>query len=172
VIAASLVLTSHAHAASKTQLHHRQVRQVHSLHRYQGTLRFFRHHRFLRRSFPDVVHRETHKARIWIQVIHRELAETRAALRPPPAPQLGHLAGWICIHSREGAWNAQTGNGFYGGLQMTYGWAGRVANAALLSPSAQIAAAENEASRHGWSYSWMSGQWPNTFPPCAALFGL
>lgn len=74
------------------------------------------------------------------------------------------------MHSREGAWNANTGNGYFGGLQMTYGWAGRVTNAALLTPAEQIAAAEAEASEHGWSYSWMQSQWPATFPPCAGLF--
>lgn len=26
---------------------------------------------------------------------------------------------WRCIHEHEGAWNANTGNGYYGGLQMT-----------------------------------------------------
>lgn len=26
---------------------------------------------------------------------------------------------WACIHRREGAWDANTGNGYYGGLQMT-----------------------------------------------------
>lgn len=97
--------------------------------------------------------------------MRRELAQTREALRP-----LGHLSGWICIHQREGAWDADTGNNYYGGLQMTYGWAGRVTNAALLSPGQQIAAAEAEASEHGWSYSWMQSQWPRTFPPCAGLF--
>lgn len=35
---------------------------------------------------------------------------------------------FLCIHSHEGAWNANTGNGYYGGLQMdstfelTYGY--------------------------------------------------
>jgi hypothetical protein len=28
-------------------------------------------------------------------------------------------AKWRCIHEHEGAWNANTGNGYYGGLQMT-----------------------------------------------------
>ncbi len=31
--------------------------------------------------------------------------------------------GWytaaLCIHSREGAWNSNTGNGYFGGLQFT-----------------------------------------------------
>ena len=44
--------------------------------------------------------------------------------RLTPKPTLSHLAGWLCIHAREGAWNANTGNGYYGGLQMTYGWLG------------------------------------------------
>jgi hypothetical protein len=83
---------------------------------------------------------------------------------------VGHMQGWLCIHAREGAWDAQTGNGYYGGLQMTYGWAGRVSNAAQLSPGQQMAAAEAEAAEHGWAYSWMAGQWPNTFPPCAGYF--
>jgi hypothetical protein len=26
----------------------------------------------------------------------------------------------LCIHSHEGAWNSDTGNGYYGGLQMDY----------------------------------------------------
>lgn len=81
-----------------------------------------------------------------------------------------HLDGWVCIHGREGAWNASTGNGFYGGLQMTFGWAGRVGDASRLSPAQQIAAAEAEAAEHGWSWTWMHGQWPNTFPPCAGYF--
>jgi len=81
-----------------------------------------------------------------------------------------HLSGWLCIHHGEGAWNSQTGNGYYGGLQMSYGWMGVVGNAALLSPGAQIRLADQVARAHGYSYSWMAGQWPNTFPPCAGYF--
>jgi hypothetical protein len=91
-----------------------------------------------------------------------------AALLLPPLP--AHYSGWICIHNREGAWDAQTGNGYYGGLQMTYGWMGVVGNAAKLSPLQQMWAAERVAARYGFSYSFMSGQWPNTFPPCAGYF--
>lgn len=29
-------------------------------------------------------------------------------------------SGLICIHHYEGAWNSNTGNGYYGGLQMDY----------------------------------------------------
>ena len=28
------------------------------------------------------------------------------------------LSAWLCIHRYEGPWNANTGNGYYGGLQM------------------------------------------------------
>ena len=29
---------------------------------------------------------------------------------------------WRCIHEHEGAWNSNTGNGYWGGLQMDYGF--------------------------------------------------
>jgi hypothetical protein len=80
-----------------------------------------------------------------------------------------HYRGWICIHNREGAWNSNTGNGYYGGLQATYGWFG-VSRMDLLSPLAQMRHAENVARSNGFSYSFMKGQWPNTFPPCANYF--
>jgi hypothetical protein len=100
----------------------------------------------------------------------RNLARTLAAIRARAHPAVGHLSGWLCIHHGEGAWNSQTGNGYYGGLQMTYGWMGLVANAALLSPSQQMAAAETGYRRSGYSHAWLSGQWPNTYPPCAGYF--
>lgn len=31
-------------------------------------------------------------------------------------------SAWLCIHGHEGAWNAATGNGYYGGLQMEPGF--------------------------------------------------
>lgn len=80
-----------------------------------------------------------------------------------------HYDGWLCIHAREGAWNANTGNGYLGGLQMTPGWGG-LARPDLASPATQIATAEYQASLNHWSYTWMQGQWPNTFPPCAGFF--
>ncbi|HXH87243.1 MAG TPA: hypothetical protein VNI55_01370, partial [Gaiellaceae bacterium] len=49
----------------------------------------------------------------------RELAETRARLRPPLGPSW-LVNGFLCIHRYEGAWNANTGNGYFGGLQMDY----------------------------------------------------
>lgn len=80
-----------------------------------------------------------------------------------------HLNLWLCIHAREGAWTAATGNGYYGGLQMSYGWEGLVTNAALLSPYRQMAAAEKGYVRHGYSRTWLFHQWPRTAPPCSGL---
>jgi hypothetical protein len=34
-------------------------------------------------------------------------------------------ASFLCIHHYEGAWNANTGNGYYGGLQMDLAFQGR-----------------------------------------------
>jgi len=36
----------------------------------------------------------------------------RRAMHPP------HKAAWLCIQGHEGPWRANTGNGYYGGLQM------------------------------------------------------
>ncbi|HEV7639315.1 MAG TPA: hypothetical protein VGO39_00425 [Gaiellaceae bacterium] len=165
---ASFVLAPCAYGVSSSELKHVRIHER-QLQVDTGTLRFFRNHGWL----LDPRHRETRDwavgaievARHRIPVVRARLARLRARLRPA-----GHVAGWSCIQSREARWNANTGNGFYGGLQMTYGWAGRVRNAALLTPAAQIAVAEAEASEHGWSYAWMRGQWPNTYPPCAGLF--
>jgi len=100
----------------------------------------------------------------------RNLRVTLAAIRAASAPAVNHLAGWLCIHSREGSWTDE-GAPYYGGLQMSYGWMGVVTDAARLSPSQQIALADSVASKHGYRYDWMQHQWPNTFPPCAGYFG-
>lgn len=42
----------------------------------------------------------------------RALKARRQASRPP------HRSAFLCIHSHEGGWRANTGNGYYGGLQM------------------------------------------------------
>lgn len=103
-------------------------------------------------------------AMIWLG---KEYRETLSALHPAPA--FTHYDGWVCIHNGEGAWNSNTGNGYLGGLQMTPGWGG-AARPDLMSPAAQIALADRVAAQHGYGYTWMHQQWPNTFPPCSAYF--
>ncbi len=51
---------------------------------------------------------------------HRERwARLDAILNPKPVLP-AHYAQWLCIHAGEGAWNSNTGNGYYGGLQMDW----------------------------------------------------
>jgi hypothetical protein len=71
-----LLLAPTARSGTRSQLQQREHRQVVSLHRYVGTVSFFRHHPRLART--AVGRRELRRARIWVAVIRRELAETRA----------------------------------------------------------------------------------------------
>lgn len=48
-----------------------------------------------------------------------------AKLHPKPRLDSGLVNAFICIHGYEGAWNANTGNGYYGGLQMDLAFQGR-----------------------------------------------
>ncbi len=102
--------------------------------------------------------------RLWSR---RRVRAHHYLLSHPPIP---HRALWECIHRGEGAWNDE-GAPYYGGLQMTYGWDGLVTDAALLSPSQQMRAAEIGYQRSGYSTAWLEGQWPNTSPPCLGFAG-
>jgi Transglycosylase-like domain len=87
----------------------------------------------------------------------------------------GGLPGWwvgeaMLVHSCEGAWNANTGNGYYGGLQMdisfqtTYGpeFYRAYGTANNWPVFAQLRAAYRGWQARGWS----------PWPACAARFGL
>jgi transglycosylase-like protein len=83
-----------------------------------------------------------------------------------------YLNAWTCIHNGEGAWNANTGNGFYGGLQMDYGFMStygpeflaRWGTADNWPPWAQIETAQR-AHDSGRGYS----PWPNTARACGLI---
>ena len=89
----------------------------------------------------------------------------QAALRPP------HKAGWQCIHKSEGPWNANTGNGYYGGLQMDLDFQRTYAPPFLLrkgtadrwSKLEQMWVAEKAFLDRGFS------PWPNTARACGLL---
>ncbi|HWT46091.1 MAG TPA: transglycosylase family protein [Vicinamibacterales bacterium] len=124
-----------------------------SLHRYVGTLRFFRRHARLART--AVGRRETRRARIWVAVIRRELAETRAQLRPRYSVPAWFVGAATCLHSHEGAWNSNTGNGYYGGLQFllsTWASVGGVTRPDVASPQEQIYRAFLVWERDGGSF--------------------
>jgi hypothetical protein len=77
-------------------------------------------------------------------------------------------AGLMCIHRYEGAWNANTGNGYYGGLQMdkdfqkTYGreFYNRWGTANNWPPHIQILVGARAYKTRGF------GPWPTTRHYC------
>ena len=89
-----------------------------------------------------------------------------------------HLAGWQCItygrhpgvpgdpHEGHGV----SPDGYRGALQMTHTWSGYTMAWESMSDTAVYLIAEKGAAAHGFDYSWMAGQWPRTYPPCADLF--
>ncbi len=103
--------------------------------------------------------------RRWVLAYWREEAAKarRLAANPP------RLAAWLCIHRHEGPWNARTGNGYYGGLQMDMAFQRRWGADLLRAkgtadrwrPIEQIWVAER-AYRAGLGFS----PWPNTARYC------
>jgi hypothetical protein len=93
---------------------------------------------------------------------HRLVVRLRAALASRLDRLIWLVDAFQCIHSHEGSWTANTGNGFYGGLQFgaseSYRFVGMRAD--LASPSQQIAGAI--------SYYMLAGfaPWPNTARMC------
>jgi hypothetical protein len=146
----------------------------------------------LRHAIPatraKVVHRATRllatpvpRAQLGWRVapLRRELRYWRRALPQVSAPEATPWASWIprwrawmCIHAHEGPWNARTGNGYYGGLQMDmafqrrYGadFLRRFGTADRWPAAAQVLTAER-AYRSGRGF-W---PWPNTARACGLL---
>jgi hypothetical protein len=94
---------------------------------------------------------------------------------PAPAVQVATsplASAFMCIHRYEGAWDSNTGNGYYGGLQMdwsfmrAYGgdFLARWGTADAWPAWAQIEAA-TRAHRSGRGFS----PWPNTARACGLL---
>ena len=112
--------------------------------------------------------RATPRFRRWALTLwtKRAAAARRAAHDPP------RRAAWLCIHRREGPWNARTGNGYYGGLQMDIAFQRRWGRHLLRTkgpahrwlPIEQIWVAER-AYRSGLGFR----PWPNTARACGVL---
>jgi hypothetical protein len=75
-----------------------------------------------------------------------------------------HNALWECIHGGEGSWG-DTGDPYWGGLQMHPGWGG-VHHASDLSPVQQKWLAEHELQKQKDPYYWVEGQWPRSHIGC------
>lgn len=98
---------------------------------------------------------------------HRDHVHTRQSMAIPTPGGAPMGADWLAMAQAEssGNWQANTGNGFYGGLQFlpstwdAYGGQQYAPRADLASPQQQIAVAENTLAGQG------PGAWPNTFVP-------
>ena len=108
---------------------------------------------------------------------HRRVYRFHAArvekLTPKPVVgPLGNVSAWLCIHSGEGAWNANTGNGYYGGSQMDWSFMSAYGPELLASkgtadnwtPAEQMMVAERaRASGRGYY------PWPTTARRCGLI---
>lgn len=143
---------------------HGLVRQVTTLSKVRGTIRFCIHHPSAR-AFCNL-------PRLWNLHIAREylkkqLAKKIGLLRPDPIP---HRSAWECIHRHEGSWT-DPGSPYYGGLQMdlgfqqTYGLALYRAKGTAdhWTPEEQMLVAEVAYKTRGF---W---PWPNTARYCGLL---
>lgn len=178
--------TSHLIRTSTTQaLHFRRAVVVSKVRRERSPVRWWLRHR--RTLEGRVVYRPCralgtgvpgpiceHGQRLVValhelRAIDAELGLRLTRARAAAAP--AHLAGWECIHGGEGdGWNPS--HDYSGPLQMTSGWEGYPISDWDTIPRMQVYAdAEAKAAENGFSYSWMAGQWPNTFPRCARFFG-
>ena len=100
------------------------------------------------------------------------LAVSKKAAQPLRTASAGLTSAFMCIHRHEGAWNSNTGNGYYGGLQMdwsfmrAYGseFLARWGTADAWPAWAQIEAAAR-AHRSGRGFS----PWPNTARYCGLI---
>lgn len=109
---------------------------------------------------------------LWLRRDARALlAVVRHVAEVPALPPVLRGA-FLCIHRYEGAWNADTGNGYYGGLQMDLGFQQRYGpdferrwgTADRWPPWAQLQAAAR-AYRSGRGF-W---PWPNTARFCGLI---
>lgn len=138
----------------------------------------------LRKIYPGRVSRsfvaakaKTDRATLRLWQARSSAAAVAVALHARPKPTIAPVPGWIaqgflCIHRYEGAWNANTGNGYYGGLQMDWGfmrayggeYLARWGTADNWPVAAQIEAAVR-AHQSGRGFT----PWPNTARACGLL---
>jgi len=137
----------------------------------------------LRKIYPGTVTRSFASARassdrasLRLWQVRSAAAALAVAAHAQPRPDAG-LPGWLrqaflCIHSYEGSWTSNTGNGYYGGLQMDWGFmrtygpefVRQWGSADNWPVDAQlVAAARAHASARGFT------PWPNTSRACGLL---
>lgn len=190
---AALVLTAPLHAArtphhrwSSLTLPERRVVVVRDAQRHRFAVRYWlrNRERYVLSSAPLTFCRAlgvaapgsvcVHGQRLVHDVALLRRIAAKLAARADAVRVASHYAGWDCIHNgaypgapHEG--DSATGT-YTGPLQMTYPWAGYYVHWHDVSIGAVYAIADRVAAARGYSYAWMSGQWPQTFPPCARYF--
>jgi hypothetical protein len=126
---------------------------------------------------PGAVYRKiVRKNRMIVRLHQDRLLRLNAKIEDLlPEPQVAHdwlYDALLCIHGGEGSWDSNTGNGYYGGLQMdgdfmrSYGaeFLAQWGTADKWPVWAQLVAAEN-AYRAGRGFN----PWPNTARDCGLL---
>lgn len=157
---------------SKMTLNEVQHYQLRVIRHARTVVRFWKHHPRIYASHWRFASRDAKFHRQQIKWTKRELEETRSKLRPPETVYHGSTSAWLCIHRYEGPWNANTGNGYYGGLQMDYAfmssYGGRYLSqygtADHWTPAQQMEVAER-ARLSGRGYF----PWPNTARACGLI---
>ena len=134
--------------------------QHRALHHYATAVRWLRARRSLVGSGREL--RWHRAAARWTR---RELAQTHRRLYRSSSTTAGPawlVRAFLCIHRWEGPWNANTGNGYYGGLQMdwtfmrTYGpeLLAAKGTANNWTPAEQLAVAIRAYNRGRGFYPW------------------
>ena len=133
VLIAGVLLVAFATALARPEVAsagQRELQILSQIERYQAETRRWER-LILRRRTPVGVSARLSQSveyRRWVLRLWRERAARarRLAAKPP------FLDAWLCIHRREARrWNANTGNGFYGGLQMDLAFQRRYASGLL-----------------------------------------
>lgn len=127
------------------------------------------HHRHLLVGPEKLCFRARTQVRHSTERLTKLVSKIKQLLPQPKVPHNWLYNSFRCIHRYEGAWNANTSNGYYGGLQMDLGFQGtygaefmrRWGTADQWPPWAQIIAAER-AYQSGRGF----GPWPNTARTC------
>lgn len=178
-----MVAAGSAQATSLSTLKKRDKQQTASLYRHAGTVRFFANHPWLLKYGPEpqrwTARKALKRARIWVRIIRQERAETRAALEALAHPP-NDWAEFSCIYGYEKGPDGpatNTGNGFYGGLQMDEGFQSTYGREFLRQWGtadkwpvwAQVVAARRARDGYGRHGARGYGPWPNTARLCGQL---
>jgi hypothetical protein len=176
VLAVAALLATAASASAVTRIPHRcqtaPAERLCAIHFHHARANHFRSLLGLSK-LPYRWVAEAHPARrgrilTYWTAVHAQ-AKHRYEARPRAPWSDGWYRGAMCVHSREGSWTSNTGNGYYGGMQfsssswLSNGGGQYASRADLASPFEQLMVAYHYWRSSGW------GPWPNTAAACGLL---